>query len=80
MEQKNMMKEKRTNLETIRACCADELAFYISKKFDESCPGKKKYTKGACSLSKCQACWLEWLLAQEDEEWDRLWEEGKGVE
>ena len=32
-----MSRDRRTNLETIRACCADELAFYISKKFDEAC-------------------------------------------
>ena len=71
----------RTNLETIRACSPEELAFYIEKKF-EACPGNKKYTRGVCdpTAKKCQACWLGWLLGPEnDEEWDQ-WNEQEDEE
>ena len=69
----------RTNLETIRACSPEELAFYIEKKF-EACPGQKRYTRGVCDSKKCQACWLEWLLGPEnDEEWDQ-WNEQEDEE
>lgn len=67
----------RTNHETIRACSIEELAFYISRKFEDSCPGDKKYTRGVCDPTpkKCERCWLEWLKQPEnDDEWDR-WDE-----
>ena len=71
------MKEKRTNLETIRACSAEELGIYIAMKFSDACPGSKAYNRETCHPieKKCPACWQEWLLQPESDEWDLLWEQ-----
>ena len=64
-----------TNLETIRACTAEELAFFIVRKFDgESCPGIKRCTKACMPVTdeKCDRCWEAWLKQEADEEeWSR---------
>ena len=66
-----------TNLETVRQCSAEELAYYLNRYF-ESCPGGKKWSP-ACKATtrKCEACWLEWLRKQADEEEWKIEDEGE---